>query len=206
MKYKKRERNQILRHPKICVTTEIQQWTRYISSNVTRNKWSKIETEAHAVLVRFKGEWRAHKSFWEETGAGIWQPFVLLCKRCIPNIPVWMHTDRGMRVWLNVFHCVPKPLSMRLLAATHCDRVYVSAAPPISVYLLIILSKNEASKNKNCQTDVSQTGVSGSLLEPSTIMILPNGKDKVWSCIFLTQILISLHHHPKMGRVLLACP
>lgn len=135
---------------KFCVTTETQQWTRCISSKVAQAKRSKIKTDSdrstRSVLVRFKEEWRAHKSFWAETG--IWQPFVLLCKFCIPNIPVWMHTERGMRVWLNVFHCVPKPLSMRLLAATHCDRVYVSAALPISVYLLVILSKSEASKNE----------------------------------------------------------
>jgi len=165
-------------------------------------KSKQILTEAQAVLlVQFNGERWAHKSFWAQTSylADIWQPFVLLCKRCIPNIPVWMHTERGMRVWLNVFHCVPKPLSMRLLAAIHCDRVYVSAAPPISVLLLVIQSKNAASKNKSPSTvkliSVRLEYQVTSLLEPSTIMIhdvffiLLNGKAKVWSCIFLTPIM-----------------
>lgn len=137
---------------KFCLTTETQQWTRCISSNVAQAKRSKIKTDSdrstRSVLVWFLRRMASSQEFLSRDRAGIWQPFVLLCKCCIPNIPVWMHTERGMRVWLNVFHCVPKPLSMRLLAATHCDRVYVSATLLISVYLLVILSKSEASKNK----------------------------------------------------------
>ncbi len=42
-----------------------------VSSNVAQSKRSKIYTEsdrsARSVLVGFKGEWRAYKSFWEET-------------------------------------------------------------------------------------------------------------------------------------------
>ncbi len=72
-----------------------EQWTRCVSSNVAQSKWSKIYTEsdrsARSVLVRFKGEWRAYKCFWEETTGlafgshlcccvnAVFQPFLYEC-------------------------------------------------------------------------------------------------------------------------------
>lgn len=73
---KRRKTKQVLRHPEIQIVcnhrdSTMNQMHLFKCSSCQK---SKIKTDSdrstRSVLVRFKEEWRAHKSFWAETGLG----------------------------------------------------------------------------------------------------------------------------------------